>query len=364
MADDIDELLKMLEDPDIGEGVRATIHEALNNLAAGGFQKAYESNLPFLSRNSLSYFSEFVYDKRPYPHHQEIIDILEDESRTRELVVISPGAGKSSYVSNFFPTWWLPRNPEKAALLVSNTAAQAEKFCMSIRDTIANSPEFKKVFPECEKNESKGWTRQELFLANRKDRSRPDPNLFATGMGGPIQGRRAELIIIDDITTQEDASSEKIMTGQKLWLKEMLMTRLKPKGRMVGIMTRWSDKDLAPTLIDELGFRLTLMPAVGDEEGGAYVDYVLPGHQYRESADAELEYLRDQYLEQGHTAKIAINESTNKFCVRKYLHKTKERALWPEEHDLEALMMLKESNGSVRFNLVYQGNPTGLKGDI
>lgn len=374
----IQQMMTMLDDPEVGESVKATIRDGLNQLAAGGFRAAYESQLVYRSRTDLDSFSECVYGLPPFTHHKEITKVLQDESKKRVLIIAPPGHAKSTYVSLIFPAWWMGKNPDKAAILVSNTSTQASKFTSSIREVIESDSQFKKVFPATCPDIARGWTREELFLGNRENKSRPDPNLFATGMTGPVLGRRAELIIVDDPTSQQDATSETVMDAQKLWFKQTLMSRLKPGGRCVVILTRWHDKDLASMLVNEMDFEVVHMVAIGDEEGGSYVDYLPAGKTPTdeddreitvdwegEEIDARLLSIKDLVEAEGHRCKIAKSHTSgSRKVVRKYLYPDGEKALWKTEHNLKALQRIKQDYGSVQFNLVYQGDPTGLQGDI
>lgn len=354
-----------LDDPEIGENVKTTIRAALAQIGEGGLRAAYNANLAYLSRNDIDSYSEYVFGFAPFTHHKEITRVLQDESKKRLLIVAPPGHAKSTYVSLVFPSWWMGKNPEKAAILVSNTSTQAEAFLASIKATIADNDQYKQVFPEALPDEARGWTQEKLFLANRENKSRPDPNLMSTGMTGPVLGRRAELVIVDDPTSQKDAGSEKVMRDQKLWFKETLMSRVKPGGRVVVILTRWHDKDLASMLVNDMDFEVVHMAAIGDEEGGAYVDYLPSGAQPTNEIDPRLLEIQKEVEAEGHRAKIVRSATAStRFAVRKYLHEDGERALWAWEHDMAALNRFKKDYGTVRFNLVYQGDPTGMSGDI
>jgi predicted phage terminase large subunit-like protein len=365
LDDRIKEMTALLDDPEIGEVAKQTIREGLRTLVEGGFSAAYDKQLMFRSRTDLDAYSEYVFEKKPFVHHQEITKVLMDESKKRVLIIAPPGHAKSTYVSLVYPSYHIGKHPDDAAIMVSNTATQSSKFTASIREIIASNKRYRDVFPEAQPDKERGWTREELFLSNRKDKTRPDPCLFATGMTGPVLGRRAELIIVDDPTSQQDAQSETVMEQQKLWFKQTLMSRLKPGGRCIVILTRWHDKDLASMLIHEMDFEVVHMVAVGDEEHGAYVDYLPPGEQPKgDVIDPRLLEKQKELRDQGFTTTIAKSHSSSRKCVRKYLNPNGERALWATEHNLEALLRIKQDYGTVQFNLVYQGDPTGLSGDV
>src|SRR5688572_24406130 len=336
---EVEELLKLLEDPDIGESVKSAIRDSLGKLASGGFKKAYETNLSYLARSDLNAYSEYVFEKKPYPHHKVITDILMDDTRTRELIIVPPGAGKSSYVATQYPTWYMGKYPKRNIILISATADHAEKACVSIRQIIDQHPKYKEVFPGIKKDEERGWTKSSLFLTEHTDLDNPNPNLFASGTQGPVIGKRAHLIIVDDPIKGEDANSAKKMEEVKLWIKETLRTRFHPgvKGKFIVILTRWSDKDLASMFVNEMGFRATVMPAVGDD-GGAYMDDVLPDHELLEKPNTRIKEILENYKSEGHRAKLAFNEGFSRWCVRKYLHG--EQSIWPTHMPMEELDQL------------------------
>ena len=364
----VQELLKMLEDPDIGSPVKAAIRQSMMDLASGGFEKAYNTSLSFLSRSNLDAFSEYVFEKKPYDHHKEITKVLQADESRRELIIIGPGNGKSTYVSVQYPAWHMGKNPNDNIILISATADQAEKLCVAVRQTVDSHPKYKEVFPGIAKDEDRGWTRSTLFLKNNTQIDDPNPNMFATGMSGPVIGRRANVIIVDDPTKQEDAGSAKKMEDQKYWFKETLASRFHPgvPEKFFVILTRWHDKDLASMLVEDLRFNVTLMPSIGDEKHGAYVDYINPDPKYMEVNDDDflLQKVEKIKREEGLHAEIAYNEGHSRFCVRKFLHKDGNRAIWPSHQPMSQLEDIRRENGSVRFNLVYQGNPSGLQGDV
>lgn len=212
---------------------------------------------------SLESYVRAVHGFEPARHHMKWIRLLEDERVKRLLVIAPPEHAKSTYFSVAFPLWYLGRNPEHSVLLISNTASQAESFFGAIQRTIETNAAYKQAFPNVIPDRDAGWTRSALYL-KREDRDRPDPSLMACGVMGPVLGRRAEVIIVDDPMDQEMASSYTQRAQLKAWFKQTLMTRLKADGRMLCVMTRWHQDDLAAELMrTEMGFATLVMPALG-----------------------------------------------------------------------------------------------------
>jgi len=72
---------------------------------------------------------------------------------------------------------------------------------------------------------------------------------FVTGVRGPITGRRADLAIIDDpIKSQAEVTNVRLRDKLWTWFQSELLTRLKPGGRVVLVMTRWHEDDISGRL--------------------------------------------------------------------------------------------------------------------
>jgi predicted phage terminase large subunit-like protein len=90
---------------------------------------------------------------------------------------------------------------------------------------------------------------------------------LAIGVRGAISGRRADLIVIDDpVKSQADAESKTQRDYVWEWFKADLMTRLRPGGRMVLIMTRWHRDDLGGQVLARGGsdWRVIRLPALAE----------------------------------------------------------------------------------------------------
>jgi predicted phage terminase large subunit-like protein len=73
---------------------------------------------------------------------------------------------------------------------------------------------------------------------------------FAAGVGSSITGRGADLLIIDDPHSEQDALSTTAFDNAYEWYTSGPRQRLQPGGAIVIVMTRWGTKDLTGRLID------------------------------------------------------------------------------------------------------------------
>ena len=388
----VQELLKRLDDPNINPIVRDTIREGLEQALTGGFKEAYQSQLRYRARTDLDAFSEYVFGHKPSAHHKEITKVLQDETKKEVLIVAPPGFAKSTYTSQIFPPWYIGRNPEHATILLSSSSSQSVKFSSDIRSVVVANAKYKEVFPEIEIDTLKGESREQIYV--KRERQYPHANLYAAGMkSSKVQGSRANLIIVDDPTTELLARSELELGNQKSWFESTLMTRLVPEtGRVVVILTRWHNNDLASMLMNKLNFEVIHMPALGNERG-AYVDFMPPlvtkanlskminsdeiaalsyddpmtglSKELLDDYNERLELMYDEEKAKGNTVEITFSHPSRRLAVRKYIRpENTNPSLWPEYFKVDALNALRVNRGSVRFNLLYQGDPTALEGDI
>ena len=387
----VQELLKKLDDPNINPIVKDTIREGLEQALKGGFKEAYQSQLRYRARTDLDAFAEYVFGYRPMPHHREITNVLQDDTKKKVLIIANPGSAKSTYTSQIFPPWYIGRNPEHASILLSSSSSQSIKFSSDIRSVIVANEKYKEVFPEIEIDQLKGESREQIYV--KRQHQYPHPNLYAAGMkSSKVLGSRAHLIVVDDPTTELLARSELELSNQKSWFESTLMTRLIPEtGKVVVILTRWHNNDLASMLMNKLNFDVIHMPALGDERG-AYVDFMPPliteeslammasaeemaslnyddpltglPKELLDDYNERLENLYEAEKKKGYNVDIAFSHPNRRTAVRKHIRKDNNPSIWPEYFKEDMLKSLRISQGSVRFNLLYQGDPTALEGDI
>ena len=190
----------------------------------------------------------------PARHHIRIIDALEDveSGKIRQLMLLlPPGSAKSTYASRLFPAWWMTRNPAHSVIMACHTARLAEHFGRGVRTLLEERGGLLGV-----------RVRPDSRAAGRFSIDQGG-EFFGVGVHGAVTGRRADLAIIDD-PIKSFAEAESFSAREHLWewFRSELVTRLKPKGRMVLVMTRWHADDLAGRLIEQGGWTQLRLPAL------------------------------------------------------------------------------------------------------
>ena len=182
--------------------------------------------------------------QEPALHHRLLIEKLQavaDGRIDRLMVLMPPGSAKSTYASVLFPAWFLANNPKAALIAASHTAELAERFGRRVRNLIAEHSATLGIYLSADNKAAGRWETHE------------GGEYFAAGILGPITGRRADLVLIDDpVKSRQDADSETVSERVWEWWRADLSTRLKPGARVVLIMTRWSEQDLGGRLEEDM----------------------------------------------------------------------------------------------------------------
>ena len=176
-------------------------------------------------------------------HHKILADKFNRiaQGKLKRLIVcLPPRHSKSEFASTFFPAWMMGLNPSLKIIQATHTAELAVRFGRRVRNII-DSEDYQTVFPNISlsgDNKSAGrWTTNDGGEA------------FYSGVGGAITGRGADLLIIDDPHSEQDAMSPTAMDGAWEWYTSGPRQRLQPGGTIILVMTRWSTKDLAGRLL-------------------------------------------------------------------------------------------------------------------
>jgi predicted phage terminase large subunit-like protein len=197
-------------------------------------------------------------EQQPARHHKALIAKLEAVSQgscERLMVQMPPGSAKSTYASVLFPAYYLGSQGGGQIIATSHTASLANHFGRLVRRTLVEYG-------------------HELDVELTKDSraaarfsTEGGGSYFAAGVRGPITGRRADLILIDDpIKSWAEADSLVHRDALYDWYRAELTARLKPNGRIVLIMTRWHEDDLAGRLMrGETKWDVLRLPALAEE---------------------------------------------------------------------------------------------------
>ena len=220
----------------------------------------------------------------------------------RVIINMAPRHTKSEFSSYLLPSWMIGKNPKLKIIQATHTTELAVRFGRKAKHLI-DSEEYQKIFPTKLREDSKAAGRWETNEGGE---------YFAAGVGGSITGRGADLLIIDDPHSEQDALNVNALERTWEWYTSGPRQRLQPGGIIVVVMTRWNMKDLTGRLIN-----------------------------------AQKETKADQW-EVIEFPAILPNK----------------KPVWPEYWKLEELESVKASLAIGKWNAQYQQNPTAEEGSI
>lgn len=236
----------------------------------------------------------------PARHHVLMMDKLDDVAAgriDRLMLLLPPGHAKSTYASVLFPAWWFARRPATSIISACHTDSLASHFARRARDHVRENSDFLGYEIMRDDRAASCWR-----TTNRGD-------YFACGVRGPITGRRADLVLIDDpVKSRAEADSATCRDALWNWYRSDLLTRLKPGGRIILIMTRWHEDDLGGRVLEaDPSWTVVKLPAFAEENDP--------------------------------------------------LHRKPGEALWPEWVSAAELQRTRQTSGTRAWHSMYQQNP-------
>ena len=240
-------------------------------------------------------------------HHRIIAEKLERVARgelKRLIVNMPPRHSKSEFASYLMPAWFLGRNPKLKIIQATHNTELAVRFGRKVRDLI-NTPDYSAIFP-------KTGLKADDKAAGRWGTS-AGGEYFAAGVGAAMTGRGADLLIIDDPHSEQDALSSSAFDNAFEWYSSGPRQRLQPGGAIIIVMTRWGMKDLTGQVI-----KMQAHDALADQWEIVEFPAILPS----------------------------------------------DKPLWPEFWKKDDLVKVKASLPVAKWNAQWQQNPTAEEGAI
>jgi predicted phage terminase large subunit-like protein len=259
-------------------------------------------------------FMSFVHEMWPGfingAHHKVMAKKFEDiaNGKLKRLIInMPPRHTKSEFGSYMLPAWFLGRDPTKKIIQCSNTAELAVGFGRKVRNLVG-SEQYARIFPNVN-------LRSDSKAAGRWS-TNANGEYFAIGVGGTVTGKGADLLIIDDPHSEQEAAiastNPEVYDKVYEWYSSGPRQRLQPGGAIIVIMTRWSKKDLTGRILK------SAIEKDGDEWETIDFPAILPSG----------------------------------------------KALWPQFWDIKELEVLREELPVAKWNAQYQQQPTSEEGAL
>jgi predicted phage terminase large subunit-like protein len=180
-------------------------------------------------------------------HHRVMAKKFQEiaEGKVKRLIInMPPRHTKSEFASYMLPAWYLGKFPNKKIIQCSNTAELAVGFGRKVRNLVG-SEVYSRIFPNVHlKSDSKAAGRWATSGGG---------DYFAIGVGGTVTGKGADLLIIDDPHSEQEAAlasvDPSVFDKVYEWYTSGPRQRLQPGGSIIVVMTRWSKRDLTGKIL-------------------------------------------------------------------------------------------------------------------
>jgi predicted phage terminase large subunit-like protein len=243
-------------------------------------------------------------------HHKRMADAFERVANgtcKRLIINMPPRHTKSEFASYLLPAWFLGKFPHKKVIQASNTGELAVGFGRKVRNLV-DSEVYGSIFPNLA-------LQADSKAAGRWNTSKGG-DYFAIGVGGTVTGKGADVLIIDDPHSEQEAamaaSNPDIYDKVFEWYTSGPRQRLQPGGSIVVVMTRWAQRDLTGQVLKSAAQRS------GEEWEVIEFPAILPSG----------------------------------------------KPLWPQFWSLEELTALREELPNSKWQAQYQQNPVGNESAI
>jgi predicted phage terminase large subunit-like protein len=279
--------------------------------------------LQILLANNLTSFTEFAFGVvrpgvifKPNWHFEAVTyklsQVASGEVR-RLIITLPPRTLKSLCASVALPAWFLGRHPSERVVVVSYSEFLARTHANDFR-LLVNDPIYQATFPAMRLARD---TDREIITTKRGKR-------IATSIDGTLTGLGGNLIIIDDPLKLGDAMSETVRSRVIEWYRSTLLSRAddKTEARIVLVMQRVHQNDLAGYLQEQGGFEVLNLPAIAQRN-------------------------ETYFLGDGRT-----------------YDRQKGELLHPEHEPVHVLTELKREMGPIAFSAQYQQSPIPPGGTI
>jgi predicted phage terminase large subunit-like protein len=222
--------------PPVQQKIGALIVEAKRALA---YQKAKDDFMVFTNY----VWPTFIHGE----HHVKMARAFERVATgqcKRLIINMPPRHTKSEFASYLLPAWFLGKFPQKKVIQTSHTAELAVGFGRKVRNLV-DSDVYKDIFPtvglQADSKAAGRWA------------TNSGGDYFAIGVGGAVTGKGADILIIDDPHSEQEAAlaetNPDIYDKTYEWYTSGPRQRLQPGGAIIIVMTRWSKKDLTGQVV-------------------------------------------------------------------------------------------------------------------
>ncbi len=266
------------------------------------------------------------------PFHKVYYELLDRFARgeIRKLIVtMPPQHGKSLGATTLLPAYMLGLDPDLRIAIASYSSSLASKFNRRVQ-RILESKEYNEIFPETTikrgaKPANYIRTSEEVEIIDKQG------SLLSVGREGSLTGNRVDCFILDDLYKDAmEANSPLVRENCVEWYTSVVKTRMHNTSRELIVFTRWHEEDLIGVLTRR-------------EPYETFTSF----DQIESIAPNTWLYLNFEAIKRSDPSQLDPREIGE--------------ALW-ESRQSKELLLEKRALDPLRFECMYQGNPSSKEG--
>jgi len=219
------------------DATKRSAHEAIRELV--------------LEHDRIDVLAKYVLGYAPEDFHREMLEW--QQANDEGLLLAFRGAAKTIYCNTAYCIWAILKNPDIAILLAADAANQAQTFLREIKGHFERNEKLRAIFGDYVSGAQK-WAENEIIV-NKRQTIRKESTITCIGTETVLPGRHFDIIIGDDLVTEDNARTETQREKLKTFFYKTLMPCLSPKmtcggafkgmrGRLYVIGTRYHESDL------------------------------------------------------------------------------------------------------------------------
>lgn len=209
-------------------------------------------------------YMDLVFDIRVPDFWRPVVKNISNEKRL--LILLPPGHRKTTTMVGY-AAWCLATKKRLRIAIATHTITYSSVILNQICDILESPTSVAlvgKVIPENPERNTKGWTKTTRWIY--EDIYIKDPNLVALGVGSSTIGFRADLIICDDVVTQNNSMTPVMREKISSWFWGALYPRLEPDGQIIVVGSRFYEGDLYEEILRQKKDWTTVIMATSPEK--------------------------------------------------------------------------------------------------
>lgn len=211
------------------------------------WREYYKLKREQLRRRSLQRVSLFLnlLDLELMPFHRRWLAFTLRHKRS--LLLAPRGHGKTTLCVVGYGLYKILKQPNLRVLLISNTSHQARAILRELKEHLERNPIILQLFGNLVGDK---WSEDEITLRGRQ-RIGKEATITAMGVLGPVISKHYDLVFLDDVVDEENASSALQREKIRTWYYKTLLPTLEPWAELHITGTRYHPLDLYGTIIQK-----------------------------------------------------------------------------------------------------------------